>query len=295
MINYYSYISQFELLNGPQAKTGYSRHHIVPVSEQKRLYGDVVDNRQIYVTKAQHLWCHILYDQENNTNTAQYLLTQSHLNRDNIKCYEDCLPFNDIQDGMQGKHHSEESRRKMSANNSKPNLGKHLSEETRTKISKSLSGHEVSVETRLKISENNRGRGHIPWNKGLAASDETKRKISKTLQGNKNALGHKHSEESRRKMSEAKKGKNFSEEHKESLSKALTGKKKPPFTEEHRQNLSKALKGKHHSEESKRKLSDSMKGKPSNTKGKKWFNDGTKNVMAFECPEGFVPGRLKRT
>ena len=28
--------------------------------------------------------------------------------------------------------------------------------------------------------------------------------------------------------------------------------------------------------------------------GKHWYNDGTKNRFAFDCPEGFVAGRLKK-
>lgn len=44
---------------------------------------------------------------------------------------------------------------------------------------------------------------------------------------------------------------------------------------------------KHHSEESRKKISESRNGKY-------WFNNGLKNVSAFECPVGFVPGMLKR-
>lgn len=29
-----------------------------------------------------------------------------------------------------------------------------------------------------------------------------------------------------------------------------------------------------------------------NVRGKKWYNNGITSVMAFECPEGYVPGRL---
>lgn len=39
-------------------------------------------------------------------------------------------------------------------------------------------------------------------------------------------------------------------------------------------------------EETRQKLSDSHKGQ-------KWFNNGVKCVRAHECPEGYVPGRLK--
>ena len=67
-----------------------------------------------------------------------------------------------------------------------------------------------------------------------------------------------------------------------------------------------------HSEETKHKISEAHKGKKypklseakmgstpwnkgiSNTKniGKHWYNNGTVNVYLFECPDGFVKGRL---
>lgn len=30
-----------------------------------------------------------------------------------------------------------------------------------------------------------------------------------------------------------------------------------------------------------------------NVRGRKWYNNGIKNVMAYECPEGYVHGRLR--
>lgn len=45
------------------------------------------------------------------------------------------------------------------------------------------------------------------------------------------------------------------------------------------------------SEETKKKLSESNKGK---NKGKHWFNNGIIETYAFECPEGFIPGMLRR-
>jgi G:T-mismatch repair DNA endonuclease (very short patch repair protein) len=64
-----------------------------------------------------------------------------------------------------GKHHSEETRKKMSeAHKGKccgekhPNYGKHLSEETRRKLSEALKGKHVSEETRRKISESEKGK-----------------------------------------------------------------------------------------------------------------------------------------
>ena len=45
-------------------------------------------------------------------------------------------------------------------------------------------------------------------------------------------------------------------------------------------------KGLPNSIETRKKISDA-------NKGRKWFNDGVKSIMAFECPKGFVKGRLK--
>lgn len=63
-------------------------------------------------------------------------------------------------------------------------------------------------------------------------------------------------------------------------------------SEETRNKMSKALKGKrsgykdkHHSVETKKKLSEE-------NKGKHWYNNGKECRFCFECPEGFIPGRL---
>lgn len=53
-------------------------------------------------------------------------------------------------------------------------------------------------------------------------------------------------------------------------------------------------KGKNHSKEVKRRMSESKKGELNPSFGTHWFNNGTKNIKSKTCPEGFVPGRLKR-
>ena len=73
--------------------------------------------------------------------------------------------------------------------------------------------------------------------------------------GNKNMLGKHHSEETRKKIGEAEKGE-----------------KNPMY-------------GKHHSEETRRKMREAKKGM-------RWFNNGKISKRAFECPDGFIPGRL---
>jgi hypothetical protein len=129
---------------------------------------------------------------------------------------------------------------------------------------------------------------------GAVVSDETRRKMSEALKGKprskeirrKISEAHKgktHSEKSRRNMSESQKGKTFSEETKRKLSEAKKGK---TFSEEHKRKLSESQKGKSRSEESKRKLSEA-------NKGRKWWNDGCGNCkMMLECPgDGWRLGR----
>ena len=102
-------------------------------------------------------------------------------------------------------------------------------------------------------------------NKGKHPSEEARNKMSEAKKGKPSPNKGKHpSEETKKKMSEAKKGKHFSEETRRKISEAI----------------------KNMSEETKRKISES-------TKGRRWYNDGKISIMRFECPEGFVPGRIK--
>ena len=85
--------------------------------------------------------------------------------------------------------------------------------------------------------------------------------------------GKKHSEESKKKMSEAQRGKRLSEETKKKISEAKKGDRNPnygkKFSEEHRRKMSEAHKGKKRSEEHQRKLSESLKGKKRSEETKK--------------------------
>ena len=86
-------------------------------------------------------------------------------------------------------------------------------------------------------------------------------------------LGKQHSEESRKKISESRNGKQ-------------SGMKGKHHSEESRKKMSEAKKGKHFSEESRKKMSEAKKGKH-------WYNNGVKSIRAKECPKGFVKGRIK--
>ena len=98
----------------------------------------------------------------------------------------------------------------------------------------------------------------------------------------------KRSEETRRKMSEAQK--NMSEETRRKLSESHKGQtawdKGKKLSEEHKKKLSEAHKWKHRSEETKKKIGEAKKGTL-------WYNNGEISIRAKECPDGFVPGRIK--
>lgn len=81
----------------------------------------------------------------------------------------------------------------------------------------------------------------------------------KVLRGKDNSMyGKKHSEETRKKMSEAHKGKKHSEEEKRKISEGNKGKK---LSKEHCKKISEARKGSSISEETRKKLSEQRKGK----------------------------------
>ena len=92
--------------------------------------------------------------------------------------------------------------------------------------------------------------------KGKLISEEHKKKVSEAQKGNKHALGYRHSKETRKKISEARKGK-------------------------------------HRSDETKKKIAEASKGNK-NVRGMHWYTNGKISKRAYECPDGFVPGRIKK-
>jgi group I intron endonuclease len=87
----------------------------------------------------------------------------------------------------------------------KARLGKHLSKEAKRKVVNFLTGHEVSQETRDKISDANKGKA--AWNKGLKTGslpESQKKAIGRGNKGKRKGIFV--SEETRRKLSESHKG-----------------------------------------------------------------------------------------
>lgn len=108
----------------------------------------------------------------------------------------------------------------------------------------------ITKERALEKAEYNIANGG--WSIGKH-SEETKRKISEAHKG----MHHSVSEETKRKISEANKGKKRSEETKRKISESLKG--NTPWN-----------KGKKFSDETKRKLSEAHGGKTPWNKGKRW-------------------------
>ena len=106
-----------------------------------------------------------------------------------------------------GKKRSKETKKKMSKNNRRFWLGKKHSEEHKRKLS----------ETHKKFYQE----GGKSWNIGKKLSEEHKKKMSESQKGKK----HPHSEETKRKISLANKGRIISEEWKKKMSLAQKGEK----------------------------------------------------------------------
>lgn len=118
-----------------------------------------------------------------------------------------------------------------------PEMRKHISDSlkgTRCGLgNKSRTGQKRSPEEIAKQIETKRERGN------LCHTEETKRKISETKKGKPHphgstGKGWKHSEEQKRKWSEERKGRKWAEESKQKLSKSKKGHK---VSEEHRQKI----------------------------------------------------------
>jgi hypothetical protein len=91
---------------------------------------------------------------------------------------------------------------------------------------------------------------------GAIISDSTRQKRSERFKGNKNPMyGKKHSEESRLKMKESRKGMTYSEEHNRKLAEA----RKKPHSEETKKKLSELAKGRKHTEKTKQKIAEATR------------------------------------
>lgn len=90
-------------------------------------------------------------------------------------------------------------------------------------VQKTRKGYTHSLETRKKISNSNKG--IISWAKDKKFTEDHRKKISESRKKLLKIKPIVHSEETRKKLSEAMKGKVFTEEHKANISKAAKNRK----------------------------------------------------------------------
>ena len=282
-------------------------HHIIPKSEG----GDNSQDNLIRLSAREHYVAHLLlakiYDDVKMHQAVLMMQSKS-------KCHNRKFRFNSRLYEAIRKEYSRKISGKNHWNYGKQpwNKGIPLSDEQKEKLRKALTGRHLQESTKEKL----RGNTH---------TDEWKEKMSEKMSGKNNPFyNHKHSEEAKQKMSEARRGekhpnygKHLSEDTRERISKANTGKRrsqeqknkiseatKAAFTEEVRAKMSASLRGRkvwnkgvhgYHTSKKGTHLSEEAKAKISNAiTGSKWYNNGVIERQAKECPEGFVPGRLKK-
>lgn len=167
-------------------------------------------------------------------------------------------------------------------------LGKHHTEEARRKMSLAHQGHVVSIDTRKKISEANKGNA---WNRGRHHTGEARKKMSKAQSGVNHPFFGKHlSGEHKKKLSEALKGEKNpakTSEARKKISEALKGEKNPCYgkhlSEEMKIRISKKLTGKHFSENHNRKISEWRKGKHHTEETRKKMSEAHIRAVKMGC------------
>jgi len=86
-------------------------------------------------------------------------------------CHRCAITLYGVRNPFYGKHHSDESRQKISAANSgeqNSQYGKHHSDEERLKLSIALKGRKLTDETKLKMSNSRKGEKNPLWRGGTS-------------------------------------------------------------------------------------------------------------------------------
>ena len=217
-------------------KKGFEAHHIVPRSLQKK--ASVLDDRCIRYTSFEHIIDHFLMAKEDNKYLHSFECMTS-FNFHNIMNNEKEILNGCIEYAKLREAGIEKIRESGKGN-------------------KNALGHKLSNESKQKISIANKGK---PGNrKGVPMPDNVKEILAQRNKGNHYHTGHKHSEETRKKMSEAAKHR-----------------PKRTFSEESKRKMSEVRKGWKPSEETRKKMSEAKKGKPTWNKGLKGKYHSSKN------------------
>jgi hypothetical protein len=107
-----------------------------------------------------------------------------------------------------------------------------FSEEHRRRLSEAAKNRIFSEEHKRNLSLSHKGK--VSVNKGVIGlfkhTEDAKRRIGESSKGNKYTLGKHLSEETRKKMSDARKGRKVTKETREKIRQSLTGRKRPELT-----------------------------------------------------------------
>ena len=243
-MTYTEFISQFEVFENPPKKKGLHRHHIVPVSEQTES-----DNRQIYLSPAQHLWAHILYDREHNTKTADFLLKLCGKSEDYFDCWEKCLAYSYSLSKKLFKKHSEQSLDKIGTKSREYWSYEANRQQLSNKLKEVWSDNELRKKQSVTISN--------LWNN----DDYRQRQTNKLTEVHNDKTFRQQVSES---VTELWKDDNYRDKHCGENHWNCSGKNNP------------------------------MYGTISPVRGKHWYHNESESIMDYDCPEGFVPGRLMK-
>lgn len=218
-----------------------------------KLYVHITPENKLYIGVTQQRSCAVRWNCGRNYTTGKFKLAVERFGWSNI---QHIVLFDNLSKEMAyecekyliHKYHTTDDRYGYNTSEGGDRLGAPLTEIHKQKISDSEKGKKLSEETKQKIREamlKNPNRGML----GKHMSEEAKQKISKAN------TGHTVSDEARKKMSLAKKGKpshrkgqKMSEEACRKMSEAHKGKepwnKGKKLTEEHRRKLSESHKKK---------------------------------------------------
>lgn len=140
-----------------ESKQEYSSMYGSPLQTDIREYGEDCFTHQVLVTTEDKVLAMQLEDE------ATIILNTHVPNGYNRQVGYHGEGMSGENNPMWGKHHSEDTKKKLSENHwdmsgeNHPMWGKHLSEETKKKLSEKLKGRTLSEETKDKISESNSG------------------------------------------------------------------------------------------------------------------------------------------
>jgi hypothetical protein len=147
----------------------------------------------------------------------------------------------------------------------------------------------------------NRWQDRVAW-LSLSGIMKDEERIYEILK-NSNPGGYRHTEEAKRKLSEMRKGEKNPMYGKTAPNNGVKrpgigGRKKGTGWSESERLKQLEIRSQPgyydyaKSEERCKKISEATKGREGSAKGKFWFNNGSSETYSFECPEGFVRGRL---